>query len=153
MTPRSDYNGFGFGMKKVGKMLKDAIGRDEVLRAARAHSALRSWPQVVGSVLASRSTPDRYERGTVWVAVQGSAWAQELRMMKPMILERLSALADEKGLFTDVRFGVRPVQEGPFQPIPEPNRPRAKPEIPEMSIRELAELRMAKWTDEERTRT
>jgi len=140
-------------MKKVGKMLKDAIGREEVPRAARAHAALRSWPQVVGKMLAERSAPDRYDKGTVWISVQGSAWAQELRMIKPVIIKKLSAIAEEEGLFLDLRFGVRPASQGPFEPLPEPERPPEKPLVPDISIREIAERRMATWTDEERTRT
>ncbi len=139
-------------MKKVGKMLSDAIGRDEVLRAARAHSALRAWPKIVGKMLAERCMPDRYERGTVWISVQGSAWAQELRMIKPRIIQRLSAEAGEEGLFLDLRFGVRPVAEGRFEPIPEPEPVPEKPPIPEISIREIANKRMATWADEERAR-
>ncbi len=140
-------------MKKIGKMLKDAIGREEILRAARAHAALRSWPQVVGKMLSERSAPDRYDRGTVWIAVQGSAWAQELRMIKPVIIKKLSAIAGEDGLFLDLRFGVRPASAGPFEALPEPELPPDKPIIPEISIREIAEKRMATWTDEERSRS
>ncbi len=58
-------------------------------------------------MMAERSHPDRFGRGTLWVAVEGSAWAQELRMIKDKILERLDEAAGEQGLFTDVRFGVR----------------------------------------------
>lgn len=140
-------------MRKVGKMLKDALGRDEVLRAARAHTALRDWPKIVGSMLAQRSAPDRYDHGTVWIAVQGSAWAQELRMIKPLILERLSAAVGEQGLFTDLRFGVRPAREGPFEPLPEPEPPLVRPRVDEdVSIRDIAEKRLANWPDGKGTR-
>ena len=98
-------------MRQLGHMLGGAIAQAEVLRAARAQRALRHWPQVVGPGLASRSHPERYERGTVWVAVEGSAWAQELRMIKDVIIDRLEQHAGERGLFIDVRFGVRPLPE------------------------------------------
>lgn len=133
-------------MKKIDSILKQALGRDEVLRAARAQRALEDWPAIVGEAMAKRSAPDRYERGTVWVAVQGSAWAQELRMIRDRILIRLAETAGEKGLFTDIRFGVRP-----FTPIEsrvtDGESPLAIPEkgdLHALSIREIAERRKRK---------
>jgi hypothetical protein len=100
-------------------------------------------------MLAERSHPDRYGRGTVWVAVEGSAWAQELRMMKDKILRRLDEVAGEPGLFTDVRFGVRPLPNRPDSTKETP-APAEKEELKELSIREIAERRLAKWKHEGR---
>ncbi len=97
-------------MRHVGRVLPRAVENAEVLRAARAGAALRRWEEIVGPLLGSKSVPDRYDKGTVWVATQGSAWAQELRLMKPQILERLEAMAGERGMFIDIRFGVRPAK-------------------------------------------
>ncbi len=129
-------------MRKIGQMLPAAIEQAEVLRIARAQAILRHWPEVVGPLLAERSWPDRFSKGTVWVAVQGSAWAQELRMMKDVILERLAKRAGDDGLFKDVRFGVRP----PRKLEPEPPPPTPAPERQEdLSIREIAARRLANW--------
>ena len=155
-------------MRHVGRVLPKAVENAEVLRAGRASAALRRWPEVVGPLLAEKSVPDRYDRGTVWVATQGSAWAQELRLMKPMILERLEALAGEKGMFVDVRFGVRPPRPAPptddenaseaglipprritderIAKGPEPIPELPKPEVDlTVSIRERAARRLANW--------
>jgi predicted nucleic acid-binding Zn ribbon protein len=124
-------------------MLSPAVGREEVMRAAQAVKILRDWPEIVGEAMATRSHPDRYDRGTVWVAVQGSAWAQELRMQKDQILERLESRG--KGLFMDVRFGVRPL---PKEPIPLPEKPTGnRSETEGLSIREIAERRLRNWRD------
>src|SRR5688572_33369705 len=113
------------------------------MRKARAQRILRRWEEAVGKGLASKSWPDRYERGTVWVAVQGSAWAQELRMIKDRILEKLSEMAGEPGLFVDVRFGVRPL--APEPEIAELADPAIEEEhrqqLQNLSIREIAERR------------
>ena len=161
-------------MRHVGRVLPKAVENAEVLRAARAGAALRRWEEIVGALLASKSAPDRYDKGTVWVATQGSAWAQELRLMKPQILERLEAMAGERGMFLDVRFGVRPPKHSfseaeatlPETPretpvlieggkIPLRDRPAVPPDpIPEapepprersLTIRERAERRLANW--------
>ena len=95
-------------MKKVDGLLAAALGKPEVLRAARAQASMRRWSEVVGEALAEKSTPDRYETGTLWVVASGSAWAQEIRLRKEDIVRRLNEIAGEPGLFCDVRVGTRP---------------------------------------------
>ncbi|MCO5296282.1 MAG: DUF721 domain-containing protein [Fimbriimonadaceae bacterium] len=136
-------------MRQIRDVMGGAIERAEVLRAARAQRVLRRWNEVVGEELAKRSWPDRYERGTVWVAVKGSAWASELRLMKERILKGLDELAGERGLFEDVRFGDRTVREGlePAEPPEEPSEPK-RSDVSGLSIREIAERRLRQWEDE-----
>lgn len=132
-------------MRKLSQMLPDAVSKDEVLKAARAQKVLKDWANIVGPGLAERSYPDRYDHGTVWVAVEGSAWAQELRMGKETILQRLREKAREASLFQDLRFGVRPIKRG--EPIKnEPFDENAhKDEVRGLSIREIAERRLKNW--------
>lgn len=131
------------GLKKLQAIIPDALGREEVVRTARAQRALRSWPEVVGQELAKRSYPDRYDRGTVWIAVTGSAWAQELRMIKDRILQRLREVSGEADMFKELRFGVRPIME-PEPLVEEPPTPRVKP-TEDLTIREIAERRLRNW--------
>ncbi len=84
-----------------------ALDRSEVLRTARAQAAMRQWPEVVGEILAAKSEPDRFDRGTLWIVAQGSAWAQELRLRKDLILTRLNEQANEPHLFLDLKVGTR----------------------------------------------
>jgi predicted nucleic acid-binding Zn ribbon protein len=130
-------------MKALDKLLSPALGRDEVIRSAQAKRALRSWNVVVGEALGARSCPDRYDRGIVVVAVEGSAWAQELRLSKPQILSRLRARAGDSSLFVDLRFGVRPLR-----PLAaEEHEPEKEPLPPEdgRTIRQIAEARLGSW--------
>ncbi|MBL8048621.1 MAG: DUF721 domain-containing protein [Chthonomonas sp.] len=87
-------------------MLGDSVAQAEVLRAARAQQILRHWPEVVGEFLASKCVPDRFERGTLWIAASGSAWAQELRLQQADILAKLNAYAGTS-LFLALRIGTR----------------------------------------------
>jgi hypothetical protein len=133
-------------VRKISAIVPGAIGREEVLKAGRAMRVLRRWPEVVGEAMAARSAPERYDRGTVWIAVTGSAWAQELRMSKGIILNKLHGLAHENGLFQDLRFGVRPLPE----PVPEEDGALSKRKaeyansLRDLSIREIAERRLKK---------
>lgn len=130
-------------MKGLNKLLSPALGRDEVVRAAQAQRALRAWSAVVGEALGARSCPDRYDRGVVFVAVEGSAWAQELRLAKPQILSRLRARAGDATLFADLRFGVRPLR--PLTPEAPEVEPAPIPTEDGRMIREIAEARLKTW--------
>ena len=94
-------------MKKVNDFLGFAIEGKEVLKAARAQTALRSWPSVVGETLASKSIVEKFDHGTVVVEVDGSAWAQELRLNSETIIRRLNEIAGESGLFLKIRVVTR----------------------------------------------
>ncbi len=124
-------------------LIPDAVGKAEMLRATRATRALRQWPSVVGPLLASKSQPERYEEGTVWVAVADAVWAQELRMAKDTILQRLNQAAGED-LFKSARFGVRKVV--PPSPAPEP---KTLPDYDRMTLREITERRRRLLGDRE----
>jgi predicted nucleic acid-binding Zn ribbon protein len=132
-------------MRKVGNMLKDALGRDEILRTARAQNVLRSWPEVVGEQMARKSAPDRFTNGTVWVAVSGSAWAAELRLQRDEILRKLNDMSGEK-MFVNIRFGQRPMPAlSPFSEPAAPNEEEDSGPLPldtPLTIREIVERRM-----------
>lgn len=137
-------------MKKIKDMVPIALENSEVLRASRAQAVLRRWPEVVGTMLAARSHPDRYDRGTIWVAVEGSAWAQEMRMLEEKFLFKLNEMAREPGMFREIRFGVRPL---PARPVAEEEVAPPAPEevdLNQLSIREIAQRRLARWKHEGR---
>ncbi len=131
-------------MIRLASFLPRALHNEDVLAAARAQKVLRKWSEVVGPGLANRSFPDRFDKGTVWVAVQGSAWAQELRMMKEVIVSKLNDLADEPGLFRDVRFGVRPLPTRRVEVLADDQEQETKRH---KSIREIAEERLNNWKE------
>jgi predicted nucleic acid-binding Zn ribbon protein len=134
------------GLRKLQAMIPEAVGRDEIARTARAQIALRNWSEIVGEELAKRSSPERYERGTVWVAVTGSAWAREIRMIKDRILQRLREVSGEPDMFKEIRFGVRPINPDVVEePAPPPIK-REKTDT-DLSIREIAERRLRNWPD------
>jgi hypothetical protein len=49
------------------------------------------WEAVAGVGFARRTHPTRFDRGTLWVDVASSGWAQELALAERVILQRLEA--------------------------------------------------------------
>ena len=130
-------------MNPIQSMLNSTVMPPEVLKAARAISIMRKWELVVGKEMANRSWPESYDHGTLWVAVTGSAWAQELRMQKDEILARLNTIADEPGLFLNARFGVRPLKKE----LPNETTEIEPAQTEKLTIREIAEKRQQAWRD------
>jgi hypothetical protein len=129
-------------VKRVQKILPTALD-GELLKLGAARNAMKRWQDVVGPTLANRSWPDRYDHGVLWVAVEGSAWAQELRLMKPKILDKLSEFAGYRDLFSDIRFGVRRLPRREVEGEAPPEEEIAKGA--ELSILEIAAKRLSKW--------
>jgi len=49
------------------------------------------WEEVAGVGFARRTRPERVVRGTLYVVVASSGWAQELALHEPTLLERLKS--------------------------------------------------------------
>lgn len=94
-------------MKRLNEMLEGAVGRPEMLRQSRAQRVMRLWREVVGEGIAVHCVPDKYDKGVLWLAASGSAWAQEIRLKKDELLLKLNEAAGEE-LFRDLRIGTRP---------------------------------------------
>jgi predicted nucleic acid-binding Zn ribbon protein len=137
-------------MKKLSSIVPEALPREEILRAGRAKKALRQWSEIVGPMLATKSFPDKFEHGTVWVAVSGSAWAQELRMVKGQIMTKLAKLCGDPNLFTDIRFGVRPLPAAEVDEVPDTRNDEHREKIRDLSIQEIKERRLQQLKHEGR---
>lgn len=83
----------------------------------------KRWGGVVGPYLASRTRPATLRRGVLTVTVASHALAQELQLLKPTLLARLSSVEGGEAV-RDLRFAVGPVApaEGPGGPSAEPAR-------------------------------
>jgi predicted nucleic acid-binding Zn ribbon protein len=51
----------------------------------------RVWPEVVGPAIAAECTPVAEREGVVTVACSSAVWAQELSLMAPELVRRLTA--------------------------------------------------------------
>lgn len=66
----------------------------------------KSWPSLVGEMMAKRSLPVRVKKNCLIIAVENQAWGQQFSMMKPVLLQ---AIADKLGLqYEDIRFVSEP---------------------------------------------
>jgi predicted nucleic acid-binding Zn ribbon protein len=94
-------------LRRLNDVLGDAVEQTEILRTARGQAVLRQWKTVLGGVMAEHAVPERFEGGVLYVACDGTAWAQEIRLRQDEILSRLNELSGERNLFQKIRVGTR----------------------------------------------
>lgn len=69
-----------------------------------------SWRAIVGPLLAAKTAPARLKNGVLTVLVLNHAWAQELQLRKPVLIEQANA-ALGKDSVKEIRLSVEPLPE------------------------------------------
>ena len=64
--------------------------RDDLAPATLLAEVQRVWPEAVGPAVAAEARPIAERGRVVTISCSGSAWAQELDLMAPAIIERLN---------------------------------------------------------------
>jgi len=88
-------------MKKaewVGSLLKQILGQPGFGEQITRHQAWLIWDQLVGEQIAARARPLRLRKGVLEIQVDHPVWMQQLQMMKPQILEKISAKIPNAGI-------------------------------------------------------
>jgi predicted nucleic acid-binding Zn ribbon protein len=80
--------------------------RSEVAPLTLLAAVQEAWPGVAGALAASQGDPVSERAGVVTVACRSSTWAQELDLMSPVLVEKLSA-ALAGGPFEEALSGLR----------------------------------------------
>lgn len=99
----------------------DQLLRRPRFRQAKPYLAFWGWAELVGAPLARHTRPWRVDGRTLVVAAAGGPWAQELFMLRPMVLERLESRLG-RGVLTEIRIVARsqlPKAEDPTETWPE----------------------------------
>jgi predicted nucleic acid-binding Zn ribbon protein len=110
----------------------DSGGHFEIIRLARV------WPEVVGETIARRTEVSSLKFHTAVIKVSSAMWIQELNLMKPEILSRLTKeLANDS--VRDIRFvqGRLSRREHRLRLHVVPRQIRRAIELPELSDSEL----------------
>lgn len=76
----------------ISDALDQYLERAGLKRRLVQASTISDWPELVGPKIAAVTRPEVVlEGGILVVSVKTAAWAQELQMMSPMILEALGS--------------------------------------------------------------
>jgi hypothetical protein len=83
-------------------VLVDTLG---LQAAATQVRLLRSWGEIVGPLISGKTAPGKIRNGVLTIFVPNHAWAQELQLSTPALLERIRSVAGGEKV-RDIRFAV-----------------------------------------------
>lgn len=93
---------------RISDLLEECLagqGLSSVARVVRLRSA---WGEVVGPLLAEKTSPSRIKNGTLTVIVLNHSWAQELQLKKPVILAQANGVLGSDSV-KEIRLTVGPL--------------------------------------------
>ena len=94
-------------MESLKAALERALKQRGIEGELKGWDAVREWPRVVGPRIASRTRAVRFHQGALEVQVEGSAWMQELSVLKPQLIRKMNRELGE-GAVTELRYLVPP---------------------------------------------
>jgi hypothetical protein len=93
-------------VKRLSTFLESVLVDTLGLQAAATQvRLLRSWGEIVGPLLSGKTAPGKIRNGVLTVFVPNHAWAQELQLSTPSLLEGIRSVAG-KEMVRDIRFVV-----------------------------------------------
>ncbi len=120
----------------------DTEGHFELVRL------IRLWPEIIGDTIARRTEISSLKFHTAVVRVSNAMWIQELNLMRPQILSRLSASMRNDAV-RDIRFvqGRLSRRERPHRPtiVRGIRRPIQLPELQDPELRHAFERLIEAW--------
>ena len=72
--------------------LAHRLGLESKLFEARLR---RQWPDIVGEPIATHTRPDQIRFKKLYIFVHNSVWLQQLSFLKPVLLQKVNAMAGE----------------------------------------------------------
>lgn len=105
------------GPERLSRTLEDLLRSAGLPEVALRVSLARNWAGIVGPLLSGKTYPSKIRGGILSVLVPNHAWAQELQLAKPALLEAIARVLGE-GKVRDIRFvvGALPAPEGDAPP-------------------------------------
>jgi len=100
---------------QISTLLESVFAGKPAQKRIRETKAWQFWEEAVGSHIASKATPVAFRDGTLTVRVTGSAWMQQLSLMKRDIISQLNE-AIGFPLVSDLFFRQGTVQKKEEEP-------------------------------------
>jgi predicted nucleic acid-binding Zn ribbon protein len=101
--------GVATDLTKVKSILSKVLAHRGLDKKVERYGFILHWHEIVGERLAEVSKPDCIVNRQLIVNVMHPVWAQELTMIKPVLLESLAKYMPPGDLVRDMIFKVRPI--------------------------------------------
>jgi len=105
--PRRRRHGVATDLTKVKAILSKVLSHRGLDKKVERYEFILHWPEIVGERIAEVSKPDCIVNRRLFVNVLHPAWAQELTMIKPVLLESLTQFLRPGDVVRDMVFRVK----------------------------------------------
>lgn len=82
-------------LQKLGDVLQLILKERKILLTSEKRHLQEMWSKAVGSQIATQTTPERLQKGTLFVKVSSPAWMQQLHFMKEEMIEKINRQAGD----------------------------------------------------------
>ncbi len=98
-------------LQSIGEVLSSVLKKKGMNSKIEENALLKLWPKAVGPQIASKTQPDCFRGGTLFIKTVSSVWVQQLHFMKEEIRNKLNELA-KRNIVKEIRFavGYAPIQ-------------------------------------------
>jgi hypothetical protein len=132
----------------IGGTIQDLLGNFDSGGQFELVRLMRLWPEIVGETIARRTEVTALKFHTAVIKVSTAMWIQELNLMRPQILERLSS-AMRNDAVREIRFvqgrlsrRERPHLRPVFRAV---RRPIELPELKDPELQRAFERLIEAW--------
>jgi len=87
----------------IGDILFSVLQKKGMASKLQENALLKLWSQAVGPQIASKTKPDSFKNGTLFVMTVSSVWVQQLHFMKEEILKKMNELSG-RTVIREIRF-------------------------------------------------
>ena len=77
-------------LQKLGDVLQRVLKERNILLTSEKRRLQEVWLKAVGSRIATQTSPDRLQKGSLFVKVSNSAWMQQLHFLKEEMIEKIN---------------------------------------------------------------
>ncbi|WIM67693.1 DciA family protein [Corynebacterium breve] len=105
-----------FQVSSMNDLLKKEIRNRDWAKPLAHGWVMGSWEELVGEKIAQHTQVDMVKDGIVFISTDTTAWAAQLRNMKPIILQKLTDTIGE-GIITDVKVNPPRTKSWRYGPL------------------------------------
>jgi predicted nucleic acid-binding Zn ribbon protein len=105
--PRRRRSGVATDLTKVKAIISKVLSHRGLDKRVERYEFILHWHEIVGDRLAEVSKPECIVNKQLIVNVLHPAWAQELTMIKPVLLESLARFLKPGDVVRDMHFRVK----------------------------------------------
>jgi len=92
-------------LQPIGEVLFSVLKKRGMASKIEENILFKLWPKAVGPQIASKTKPDSFKNGILFVKTVSSVWVQQLHFVKQDILDKFNQLSGKQTI-KEIRFLV-----------------------------------------------